>query len=78
MTPRILKSGTAEFKRCLDAIIARRGGHEGAGIEAAVTTIIADVLRRDERLSSQRMPIHNCEAIVGARDGDRETSSVQR
>jgi histidinol dehydrogenase len=46
--PRILKSGSREFKRFLDAIIARRGG-DSANIDAAVAKIIADVRKRGDR-----------------------------
>jgi len=78
MKPRVLKSGTPEFRRFLEAIIARRGG--GSRVDAAVSDIIADVRKRGERLSSLRAPVHNCEPslIAGAGDDVRETSSVHR
>jgi histidinol dehydrogenase len=49
MKPRVLNSRTAEFKRFLDAIIARRGGDDDSSrIDAAVTAIIADVRKRGD------------------------------
>ncbi|HSR58647.1 MAG TPA: histidinol dehydrogenase, partial [Candidatus Binataceae bacterium] len=48
MKPRILKTGTAEFKRFLDRLLARRGS-DGAEIDAAVSKIIADVRKRGDR-----------------------------
>src|SRR5580700_4787907 len=49
MKPRILKSGTIEFKRFLDATIARRGGDEDSSrVDAAVAGIIADVRKRGD------------------------------
>jgi histidinol dehydrogenase len=49
MKPRILKSGTTEFKRFLDAIIARRGGDDDSSrVDAAVADIIADVRKRGD------------------------------
>jgi histidinol dehydrogenase len=48
MRPRVLKSGTPEFKKFLAAIIARRGG-DGAGLDNAVTKIIDDVRKRGDR-----------------------------
>ncbi|HLI81192.1 MAG TPA: histidinol dehydrogenase, partial [Candidatus Binataceae bacterium] len=49
MKPRVLKSGTAEFKRFLEAIIARRGGDDdGSRVDAAVAAIIADVRKRGD------------------------------
>ncbi len=49
MKPRILKSGTPEFKRLLEAIIARRGGDDDASrVDVAVSAIIADVRKRGD------------------------------
>jgi len=48
MKPRVLKSGTPEFKRFLEAIIARRGGDDASRLDAAVTDIIADVRQRGD------------------------------
>ena len=48
MKPRILKSGSAEFARFLERLLARRDG-DGAGIDAAVSRIIADVRKRGDR-----------------------------
>jgi histidinol dehydrogenase len=48
MKPRVLKSGTPEFRRFLAAIIARRGGEDGSRIDAAVADIIADVRKRGD------------------------------
>src|SRR5579872_1360639 len=49
MKPRVLKSGTAEFKRFLEAIIARRcGDDDGSRVDAAVAAIIADVRKRGD------------------------------
>ena len=48
MKPRVLKSQTPEFKKFLDAILARRGG-DSAGIDRAVSKIIADVRKRGDR-----------------------------
>ncbi len=49
MKPRILKSGTPEFKQFLEAIIARRGGDDDASrVDAAVSRIIADVRKRGD------------------------------
>jgi histidinol dehydrogenase len=49
MKPRILKSGTTEFKRFLDAIMARRGGDDDSSrVDAAVAEIIADVRKRGD------------------------------
>ena len=48
MRPRVLKSQTAEFRKFLAAILARRGG-DGAGIDRAVSKIIADVRKRGDR-----------------------------
>ncbi len=49
MKPRILKSGTPEFKRFLDTIMARRGGEDTARVDAAVSKIIANVRKRGDR-----------------------------
>jgi histidinol dehydrogenase len=48
MRPRVLKSQTAEFRKFLAAILARRGG-DGAGTDRAVSKIIADVRKRGDR-----------------------------
>ncbi len=48
MKPRVLKSGTPEFKRFLNAIIARRGGDDASRVDAAVADIIADVRDRGD------------------------------
>jgi histidinol dehydrogenase len=48
MKPRVLKSGTPEFKRFLEAIIARRGGDDGSRVDAAVSAIIAEVRARGD------------------------------
>jgi len=48
MRPRVLKSQTPEFRKFLAAILARRGG-DSAGIDRAVTKIIADVRKRGDR-----------------------------
>jgi len=48
MKPRVLKSGTPEFKRFLEAIIARRGGDDGSRIDVVVADIIADVRKRGD------------------------------
>ena len=48
MKPRVLKSGTPEFKRFLAAIIARRGGDDQSRVDAAVASIIADVRKRGD------------------------------
>jgi len=48
MKPRVLKSGTPEFKRFLEAIIARRSGDDGSRVDAAVSDIIADVRKRGD------------------------------
>jgi histidinol dehydrogenase len=49
MKPRVLNSRTAEFKRFLDAIIARRGGDDDSSrIDTAVAAIIADVRKRGD------------------------------
>ena len=48
MKPRVLKSGTPEFKRVLAAIIARRGGDDQSRVDAAVASIIADVRKRGD------------------------------
>ncbi len=48
MKPRVLRSGTAEFRRFLDSIVARRGG-DGAVVDRAVAKIIAEVRRRGDR-----------------------------
>ena len=48
MKPRVLKSGTAEFKRFLAAIIARRGGDDESHIDAVVAGIITDVRKRGD------------------------------
>jgi histidinol dehydrogenase len=48
MKPRILKSGTPEFKQFLASIMARRGGDDGSRVDAAVTDIIAEVRRRGD------------------------------
>ena len=48
MRPRVLRSQTPEFKKFLAAILARRGG-DSAGIDAAVSKIIADVRKRGDR-----------------------------
>src|ERR1039458_1155590 len=48
MRPRILKSQTTEFRKFLGAILARRGA-DGAGIDRAVSKIIADVRKRGDR-----------------------------
>ena len=48
MKPRVLRSGTPEFKRFLDAILARRGGDDESHIDAVVGGIIADVRKRGD------------------------------
>src|SRR5271166_5002128 len=48
MRPRVLKSRTPEFRKFLAAILARRGG-DSAGIDGAVSKIIADVRKRGDR-----------------------------
>ena len=48
MRPRVLKAQTPEFRKFLAAILARRGG-DSAGIERAVSKIIADVRKRGDR-----------------------------
>ncbi len=48
MKPRILRSGTPEFKRFLETLLARRGGG-GAPVDRAVAKIIAEVRRRGDR-----------------------------
>jgi histidinol dehydrogenase len=48
MRPRVLKSQAPEFKKFLAAILARRGS-DSAGIDAAVSEIIADVRKRGDR-----------------------------
>src|SRR5580658_8373186 len=49
MKVRILRSSTSEFKRFLDAIIARRGGDDDSSrVDAAVADIIADVRKRGD------------------------------
>ena len=48
MRPRVLKSQAPEFKKFLAAILARRGS-DSAGIDAAVSKIIADVRNRGDR-----------------------------
>jgi histidinol dehydrogenase len=48
MRPRVLKSGTPEFKKFLAAIIARRGG-DSAGLDNDVAKIIDDVRKRGDR-----------------------------
>jgi len=49
MKPRVLKSGTPQFKRFFEAIIARRGGDDDATrVDAAVADIIADVRKRGD------------------------------
>ncbi len=48
MRPRILKSQTPEFKKFLAAILARRGG-DSAGVDQAVSKILADVRKRGDR-----------------------------
>ncbi len=49
MKPRVLKSGTPEFRRFLEAIIARRGGDDDASrIDGVVSAIIADVRKRGD------------------------------
>ncbi len=48
MRPRVLKSDTPEFKKFLAAILARRGG-DSAGVDRAVSKIIADVRKRGDR-----------------------------
>jgi histidinol dehydrogenase len=49
MKPRVLKSGTPEFRRFLEAIIARRGGDDDASrVDAAVAGIIADLRKRGD------------------------------
>src|SRR5579862_2975230 len=49
MKPRVLNSRTPEFKRFLEAILARRGGDEDSSrIDAAVAGIIADVRKRGD------------------------------
>ena len=49
MKPRVLKSGTPEFKRFLEAIMARRGGDDDASrVDVAVSAIIADVRKRGD------------------------------
>ena len=48
MKPRVLKAGTPEFKRFLDAIIARRGGDDGSRVDAAVARIIGEVRKRGD------------------------------
>jgi histidinol dehydrogenase len=47
MRPRVLKSQAPEFKKFLAAILARRGS-DSAGIDAAVSKIIADVRKRGD------------------------------
>jgi histidinol dehydrogenase len=46
--PRILRSGTPEFRRFLDRLLARRGRDSDA-MERAVARIVADVRRRGDR-----------------------------
>ena len=48
MRPRVLKSRTPEFKKFLAAILARRG-IDDAGVDSAVSKIIADVRKRGDR-----------------------------
>src|SRR5208283_3999345 len=48
MRPRVLRAQTPEFRKFLAAILARRGG-DSAGIERAVSKIIADVRKRGDR-----------------------------
>src|SRR5208337_3838591 len=48
MRPRVLKSRTPEFRKFLAAILARRGG-DSAGVDRAVSKIIADVRKRGDR-----------------------------
>src|ERR1019366_8212355 len=48
MRPRVLKSQTPEFRKFLAAILARRGA-DGAGIDRAVSKIIADLRKRGDR-----------------------------
>lgn len=48
MKPRVLKSGTPEFKRFLASLLARRGS-DSVGVDEAVAKIIADVRRRGDR-----------------------------
>jgi histidinol dehydrogenase len=48
MKPRILKSGTPEFKQFFAAILARRSGDDGSRVDAAVTDIIAEVRKRGD------------------------------
>ena len=48
MRPRVLKSQTPEFRKFLAAILARRGA-DSAGVDRAVSKIIADVRKRGDR-----------------------------
>jgi len=48
MRPRVLKSQTPEFRKFLASILARRGG-DSAGVDRAVSKIIADVRKRGNR-----------------------------
>src|SRR5208282_8115 len=48
MRPRVLKSQTPEFRKFLAAILTRRGG-DSAGVDRAVSKIIADVRKRGDR-----------------------------
>jgi histidinol dehydrogenase len=48
MRPRVLRSESPEFRKFLAAILARRGT-DSAGIDSAVSKIIADVRKRGDR-----------------------------
>ena len=48
MRPRVLKSDTPEFRKFLASILERRGA-DGAGVDASVSKIIADVRKRGDR-----------------------------
>jgi histidinol dehydrogenase len=48
MKPRVLKSQTPEFRKFLEAILARRGG-DNAGVDSTVSKIIADVRKHGDR-----------------------------
>jgi histidinol dehydrogenase len=48
MKPRILKSETQEFRKFLASILARRDA-DGAGVDASVSQIIADVRKRGDQ-----------------------------
>ena len=63
MKPRVLKSGTPEFKRFLVEILARRGG-DGSRVDAVVSAIIADVRQRFYR----GYCMHNQYVVAAARE----------